>query len=178
MGFSNSDLVGVFPASVRNDVFELISALPEAALASDTFSVKIGAEVVQIPFRIYHDPALVQSSRLTPTQNELLACLLTRHHSGFVREENLRRILTSNHEWVPPFVVQLSGEYVFEILCLIRDNIHLLDAALYRTFLTQNLAYYRTTKSRVMSYWNCYHRDQRRADYAGFQVLESFDRLL
>jgi hypothetical protein len=61
--------------------------------------VNIGPEAVGIPYRIYHDPALIHSERLTRTQSELLSCLLTRHHSGFVREENLQMILDSNHEW-------------------------------------------------------------------------------
>jgi len=29
-----------------------------------------------------------------------------------------------------------------------------------------------------MSYWNCYHRQQRKEDYPGFQIMEFFDHLL
>jgi hypothetical protein len=140
--------------------------------------VNIGSETVAIPDRIYHDPALIHSEHLSQTQNELLACLLTRHHSGFVREENLNMILDSNHEWVPPFVVQLVGEYVVEIIESIRDNIDRLDPDVYRAFLTRNPAFYKTTKDRVVSYWNCYYRSQQKGDYAGFQVLEALDRLI
>jgi hypothetical protein len=178
MSFSNSDLVKMFPAALRQDALKLASALPNVALASDTFSVEIGSEIVQIPYRVYHDPAFIHSSHLTPTQNELLACVLTRHHSGFVREEHLARILDSKHEWVPPFVVQLVGEYVFEITRSIRDNLGRLDSELYREFLTRNPAFYQRTKERVMSYWNCYYRGQPEAEYPGFQVLEFLDRLI
>jgi hypothetical protein len=174
----NSDLAKAFPRALRDDALVSISTLPEATLTAHSFPMRIGSEAVEIPYRIYHDPALIHSDGLTPTQNELLACLLTRHHSGFVREENLKSILDSGHEWVPPFVVQLAGEYVIEIVSLIRDNIQRLDPSLYRAFLIRNPAFYRTTKKRVLSYWNCYHRDLRRADYAGFQVLEAFDHLL
>jgi hypothetical protein len=79
---------------------------------------------------------------------------------------------------VPPFIIQLVGEYVIEIIRSIRDNIDRLDPNLYRAFLTRNPAFYQTTKQRVASYWNCFHRDQQRADYAGVQVLEAFDRLI
>lgn len=122
MDTSNSNLVTAFPAALRHDAFVSISTLPEAPLPSHTFSVNIGSEAVQIPYGIYHDPALIHSEHLTRTQDELLSCLLTGHHSGFVRQEKLKSILDSNHEWVPPFIVQLVGEYVIEIICSIRDN--------------------------------------------------------
>jgi hypothetical protein len=178
MNSSNSSLVKAFPAALRHDALVSLSTLPEAPPPSHTFCVNIGSETVEVPYRIYHDPALIHSEHLTRTQDELLSCLLTRHHSGFVRQENLKRILDSNHEWVPPFIVHLVGEYVIEIVCSIRDNFDRLDASVYRAFLTSNPAFYQTTKDRVVSYWNCYYRDQQRADYAGFQVLEAFDRLL
>jgi hypothetical protein len=178
MNTSNSSLVTAFPAALRDDALVSISTLPEAAPAAHTFSVSIGSEVVEIPYRIYHDPALIHRERLTRTQDELLSCLLTRHHSGLVRQENLKRILDSNHEWVPPFILQLVGEYVIEIIRSVQDNFDRLDVNLYRAFLTRNPAFYQTTKDRVASYWNCYHRGQQKADYAGFQVLEAFDRLL
>lgn len=178
MNHSNSNLVAAFPTAVRDDAFVSVSTLPEAPPISHTFSVNIGSETVEIPYRIYHDPTLIHSERLTRTQNELLSCLLTRHQSGFVREENLQVILDSNHEWVPPFVLQLVGEYLIEIIGSIRDNIDRLDPNLYRAFLTRNPAFYQTTKQRVASYWNCFNRDHQRADYPGFQVLEAFDRLI
>jgi hypothetical protein len=175
---NDSNLVTAFPVLLRDDALVSISTLPEARLTSHTFSVNVGSETVGIPYRIYHDPALIHTERLTQIQMELLSCLLTRHHSGLIREENLKRILDSRHEWIPPFVVQLVGEYVIEIVDLIRHNMDRLDASLYRAFLAQNPAFYQTTKDRVVSYWNCYHRDQQKADYAGFQVLEAFDRLI
>jgi hypothetical protein len=175
---SNLDLVTGFPAPLRDDVLAVISALPETELSSQTFSVDIGSEAVAIPYRIYHDPTSVHSKSLTRTQNELLACLLTRHHNGFIREENLDRILDSNHEWVPPFVVQLLGEYVIEIIEAIRDNIYRLDSNAYGAFLTRNPLFYRTTKDRVASYWNCYYRHQQKKDYAGFHVIEALNRLI
>lgn len=172
-----SDLLKAFPAALRDDALKLISALPETALSPNGFSAEIGEDTVSIPYRIYHDPALIDSASLTQTQHELLACLLTRHHSGFIREEYLPKILGCNHEWVPPFVVQLVGEYVVEIIRAISDGIHNLDPDLYRAFLTRNPAFYKTTKQRVLSYWNCYYRAERKEDYAGFQVLEFFDHL-
>jgi hypothetical protein len=178
MNSSHSDLLTAFPAALRDDASASIAALPDAPPSSHTFSVVIGCEPVTIPYRIYHDPASIDGEGLTRTQEVLLACLLTRHYSGFVREENLMRILDSNHECVPPFVVQLVGEYVVEIIDVILGNIHRLDADVYRAFLIRNPAFYQVTKDRVTSYWNCYYRDQQKEDYAGFNVLEVFDRFV
>lgn len=178
MSYSDSDLVEAFPSALRDDALRVVSALPETSPKAYRFSVEIGDDTVWIPYRIYHDPTLIDSAPLTPTQNELLACLLTRHHNGLVRETYLLRILSSKQEWVPPFVVQLVGEYVIEIIRSIRNGIDHLDPGVYGAFLTRNPVFYTTTKARVMSYWNCYHRAERREDYAGFQVLEFLDRLI
>jgi hypothetical protein len=53
-----------------------------------------------------------------------------------------------------------------------------LDHGIYRSFLRRNPAFYRLTKDRVLSYWNCYHRAERKMDYAGFQVVKAFDSLI
>ena len=66
---------------------------------------------------------------------------------------------------------------MIEILQMIRRNVHDLDPQLYRRFLMDNPAFLRLTKQRVVSYWQCYHRRQRREDYDGFQIMEILDRL-
>jgi hypothetical protein len=178
MSYNNSDLALAFPASVRGDALRLASSLPQPSLNTETFSVRVSGETMLIPYRIYHDPALIDPAPLTPLQVKLLDCLLTRHHSGFVREEHLKKIVRSNHDWVPPFVVQLVGEYVVEILDEIRKNLDNLDPQLYRRFLTDNPLFLTLTKQRVSSYWDCYHRRQLIENYAGFQIVERFDRLV
>lgn len=177
MSLPDAELEKAFPAALREDALRMISALPEASSTAGAFSAEIGEEIVWIPFRIYHDPTLIDASRLTGTQRDLLACLLTRHHSGFVRAEYLSRIINCNREWIPPFVVQLVGEYVIEIIRSIRSGIPHLDREVYGEFLMRNPAFYQRTKERVLSYWDCYHRGERREDYAGFEVLDFFDSL-
>ena len=178
MSYNNSDLAQSFPTSLRDDAVRVAAILPQPSRDTRAFSVQVSGETVLIPYRIYHDPALIAPDRLTPLQLELLDCLLTRHHSGFVREKHLNNILCSNHEWIPPFIVQLVGEYVIEILQVIRRNVHELDPEPYGRFLKDNPAFLRLTKQRVMSYWQCYHRGrwQRKEDYDGFQIMEILDR--
>jgi hypothetical protein len=71
----NSILLNAFPASLRDEALELISVLPEADLSPLSFSADIGEETVAIPYRIYHDPALIDSACLTrPKTNYLHVC--------------------------------------------------------------------------------------------------------
>jgi len=178
MSGSNSDLIHAFPASLREAALEVISRLPQTSWNTRTISLRVGGENISIPYRIYHDPALIDTAPLTAQQTILLDCLLTRHHSGFIREKHLIKIIGCDQDWVPPFVVQLVGEYVIEILSVIQKESVNLNPRLYRTFLVDNPAFFALTKQRVVSYWNCYHAWRRRDDYFGFQILEFFDRLL
>jgi len=178
MSDDNSDLVLAFPVSVRNDALRVVSSLPQPSLKTEPFSVSMGGETVLIPYRVYHDPALINPEGLTSLQLELLDCLLTRHHSGFIREKHLKNIICSNSEWIPPFVVQLVGEYVIEILDTIRNSLGNLDPQLYRRFLTDNPHFLALTKQRVFSYWDCYYRRQPKEHYAGFRIVDLFDELV
>jgi hypothetical protein len=175
----NVEIASAFPQALRADVLGAISVLPEPFhQCAAPFRAVVNGEVVAIPYRVYYDGPLVKADQLSPLQHKLLSCLLTRHCSGFVREESLARIVTCRDVWVPPFVVRLVGEYIIEILRVIRENCAGLDAALYRGFLRENPEFWAITKQRVVSYWNCYYREQRQADYVGFQIAEYLDSLV
>lgn len=133
MSHSNVHLAHAFPKSLRDDALQAASALPPPSWKyNEHFSVRVDNENVSIPYRIYHDPAFIDTARLTTGQTELLDCLLTRHHSGFVREKHLARIICCHHDWIPPFVVQLVGEYVIQILHVIQTNLCNLDTHCYQ----------------------------------------------
>jgi hypothetical protein len=102
--------------------------------------------MVTVPYRIYHDYQLINTDRLASVQVEIINCVLTRHHNGFVRQKHLQQIVSSCNIWIPPFVVQLIGEYVVEILHAIYVSRAELDAKLYRNFLRENPEFWQTTK--------------------------------
>jgi len=168
---SNESYVYAFPAALHGDVLAALAVLPENPRVFGTFSVRVGGEAVMLPERIYH-PTIAVADKLTPLQQELIHCLMTRHQDGFVRQEYLARIIGSRRPWVCPFVVKLVGEYVIEILQVIQQNLGGLDSSMYRHFLTENPEFLAITGQRVVSYWDCYYRDHRRGEYVGFQVLE------
>lgn len=175
---SNSHLIHAFPAVLGNDVVEALSVLPENSLTSQTFSARVADEILALPYRIYHNPALINTASLNSIQKELVDCLLTRHHDGIIREQHLRRIVSYDHIWIPPFVLQLVGEYVIEILQVIKHNLTLLNTSMYQQFLHANPELFAQTKQRVTSYWNCYYGNSRPEQYVGFEVLDFFESLV
>jgi hypothetical protein len=174
----DSDLVKAFPRSVKNDALSLATRLSKPQFSSHTFSVLVSGEAIEIPYRTFYDPAAFPKGILTVVQTGLFGCLLTRHHNGFIREEHLKNILRSDEDWIPAYVIQLVGEYIVEIVQLIRDNLEQLPQDVYRNFLLQNLPFWQTTKQRVISYWDCYYRGYKRAEYPGFHVVDVFDGLI
>jgi hypothetical protein len=178
MSFNNADLARAFPEELREDALRVASALPQPDYALGAFTVVVKSQPVAIPYRIYHTPPLVLPLLFTIRQRQIFDCLFTRHSDGHTRHYHLRHIISSAELWVAPFVVQLVGEYVIEILHVIRENLGNLDSAVYREFLQSNPAFYALTKQRVISYWDCYHRSQRKADYPGFQIIEFLEGLL
>jgi hypothetical protein len=156
-----------------------LEALPKNAYSWNSFTVRVNNESVSIPYRVYHNPASIKTNELSGLQESLVDCILSRNHDGFVRQEYLARIVSSNYAWVPPFVIQLLGEYVVEILRVIEANLGNLDKALYAQFLRANLEFLALTEQRVISYWDCYYRFScRKEDYPGFRALHFFKQLV
>jgi hypothetical protein len=171
---NGEEVAKAFPAAVRHDALVAWSVFPATRVLGESFSVRVLDEDLLIPYRLYNDPALIHTDSLTALQQELVSCLLTRHSDGLVREEHLERTLGVNHSWVPPFVIQLAGEYVIEILQLINRNLTVLDKALYAQFIRDNPEFLQTTAQRIASYWDCYYRNERWEDYVGFKLLAFF----
>lgn len=175
---SGEQLARAFPIAIRADVQVATFGFPVTRLLGENFSVRVGDEVLTLPGRIHNDPALIPLAQLTDLQREFVDCLLTRHTDGFVREQHLARIIRSRNSWVPPFVIRLVGEYVIEILQVVKQNLENLDAFIYGNFLRANPDFFAMTERRVISYWNCYYRDDKRNEYVGFELLEFFKSLV
>lgn len=140
--------------------------MPDAGLSTvESFEVEVAGETVALPARIYNEEPVAASVRhLTGTQQEMLHCLYTRHSDGRCRQRHLELIVGSGEPWVVPFVMQLAGEYVLEILEVIRRGLGGLavpgsaQRGLYGEFITRNPVFFARTERRVVSYWSCYHR--------------------
>lgn len=155
----------IFPAALQQATLALLDAHPAAGFASAIhpgFTVFVQGELLSAPGRIYCKPgdlraAVAQSSGDT----RLLALSLgTRHSDGHVREECLRQIVAVDRPWLAPFVVQLLGEYVIEIVEVIAATLHEHGPERLAGFARENPQFMATTRRRATSYWHCYHRDR------------------
>ena len=171
-----------FPSHLHPEVDTILHSLNPASTPAPThsISVRVGDEILEIPYRIYLDEAnLSKVEELTPLQRELFFCIYTRHPDGRIREQSLRGIIQSKAAWVAPYVFLPGGEYVHEILELILQNLNALDAKVYREFINANPLLYEKTRQRMVSYWDCYYKHEfpRREEYVGFKLFKFFDGL-
>ena len=175
-----------FPKSLKKDLLELMSRISVNTLHAThwTFPVQLDGEPIAIPFRIYwEEHRLMEPRDLTEIQKTALSCLLTRHHNGFVREKHLKLIVNSNHYWVQPFIIQLIGEYVIEIIQHIQNQFSALNKVNLTNFINENPEFWALTKSRITSYWDCYYRKKfngqitgyTRKEYPGFELEDSIE---
>ncbi len=176
---NNDELRCAFPSELHNDALIAFETFPKNPYWWNSFTVRVNNEVVSIPCRVYHNPSSIKTNNLSGLQKNLVGCILSRNHDGFVRQEYLSQILGCKYTWVPPFVIQLLGEYVVEILRVIEANLGNLDKPLYAQFLRENPDFLALTEQRVISYWDCYHRFScRKEDFPGFRAVNFFKQLV
>lgn len=171
-----------FPASLIAEVGAIVPMLSDCQQypPSETFRVFVRSESIDIPYRVYYrESHILECAERQGIQGSIALCLGTRHHNGFLREKCAERLITVEEPWVVPFVMQLVGEYVLQILQLIERALPDLNAALYGDFLNANAAHYATIRRRVTSYWDVYYRSQypKWEEYSGYRVLAEFNRL-
>jgi hypothetical protein len=171
---TKEELAHAFPAVIRKDALAVISTLSENRFSSRwwPFSLHSGQEILSLPQRIYYAPPFFETLRFNGLQSEILDCLFTRHHDGFVRQDRLIRIIRSPNVWIPCFVVPLVGEYVVEILRVISENLDYFDKLIYGEFVRSNPDFMNLVEQRVLSYWNCYYRSIQKQHYPGFLILD------
>lgn len=166
-----------FPDSLKNDVKSVLSSvnLNNEIENYQTFSVNLRCENLQIPRRIYFGKPT--EILLNSTKSLILNCLFTRHEDGFLREKCLKKIIKSDEYWIAPFVFQLLGEYVVQILNVVEENLSPSLIKNLSNFVAENPEFYNLTKSRVISYWNVYYRNTfpKIEDYVGYKILSKIE---
>ena len=175
-----------FPIAIKDDLFALLNSIKINSQHQfhGVFEFKFRNEILNIPTRIYwEEHKLLESSTLSQTQINLLNCILTRHHNGYIREKYLKKIIDSNFEWTAIFILQLCGEYVIEILDIVYQSLLKSSNQGILNAISENPKYWELTKSRIVSYWDCYYRknsDQNivgfsKEDYVGFKIIKLLD---
>ena len=174
-----SRLRGAFPARLRADVEFVVRRLPPPThkpSTDDIGEVTVHGERVKIPYRVYIPEIRdVHVDEFSSTQRLVLACIYTRHHDGHARERALRQLPLPGDAFVAPFIVQLIGEYVVEIVEMILDQVDQVKTPEFRRFVEENQPFLARTRQRATSYWDCYYRGPwlRRVDYPGLRLLDA-----
>jgi hypothetical protein len=137
-------------------------------------------EVIFFIYRIYfHEPSAELEDKLTETQKQILNCIYTRHHNGYIREKRLKKLFGFDNDWILPYKLQLLGEYVIEILFELDKHITNENIRRYKQLTFNNRKYWEQTKSRVASYWNEHYRYPNYKnfnDYIGKQIVKRVNK--
>ena len=170
-----------FPYRLRSAVLKAVALVATGEMCH-AFIVNMDREELRIPYRVYYSPEVLRRE-LGSSQgvNKLiLACLGSRHYDGYLRQDCLRELFSSDEAWLTPYIIQLSGEYVVEIADEIAKRIAERSTTTLAAFASENSVYLATLSCRAASYWSCYHRQAypQRNDYPGAKVLAVLRNLL
>jgi len=177
-------LLPAFPSSLRTEVAALVAAIPAASIDPvGHFVVQVGDEQLVVPHRIYNDDVSDLHDEWPDKQRLVADCVYTLHHDGWVRERHAVRIVEDLSVWVIPFVVNLVGEYVLEIIMAISQRLADISTPdspqqqAYGRYFASNPDHLRITRARVISYWDCYYRRDYPVltDYPPFRLVSAFE---
>lgn len=172
-------IVAAYPSHLRSDVEAVLIRIPMSRYEpseSNIGCVIVGGEELYIPYRVYF-PELNENEvlSLSEIQSAIAVALYTRHYDGLVREKFVKQLVNYSHSWVPPFVLCLIGEYVYEIIELLANICEgSLKSLYYKQFIQENLSFNTLLCQKTVSYWNCYFRSQipNFSDYCGYKLLK------
>jgi hypothetical protein len=178
------DLTEAFPDGLAPSVRAVLEATSQELSThqrsqDDIGVIRLNGQPLRIPARIYNpEPDWTMIRSLGEVEQSIAACLFTRHHDGHVRERALAQIPASVESWMAPFIIQLLGEYVIELVERAASLIEDPPKAGYVLFARQNPEFLSLTTQRATSYWNVYHRDsiRKREDYPAFPALATLTR--
>lgn len=182
VGMSLVMLRHAFPAALNEDVERVGEVLPCPILDREPNGIGpifLSGERIKIPDRVYY-PEIQYSHRtdLTEIQRCMLSCIYTRHYDGLVREKQIGSLLGIDRLWVQPFIIQLIGEYVIEIVEFIDRNKASLAVPCMSAFIEENPDFMELTTQRAISYWNCYYRGRfpKKENYPGLRLLRHLEQ--
>ncbi|KWE44252.1 hypothetical protein WL76_31635 [Burkholderia ubonensis] len=170
-------IVTAFPEILRADASAVADRMQCPTMALPGWSVTVRGEALNLPYRIHHEESEALFTHLSGVQAVIYACVLTRHTNGHVRQRQIERLASESLDWIAPFIIQLCSEYVIEILVDVEQRLPRIDRDTYGAFIRENPVFYRKTRDRMVSYWDCYYRwlYKRKRDYVGFRLFDQFD---
>jgi len=164
-----------FPKSLESDLNVVLDIIPfdenriklcdgnthmvSDLIHEDYYTTILDSEELIIPVRFYfNEPNKKSEKTLSEKQQTILNCIYLRHHNGYLRQKRLENLKGFNFYWITPFTFQLLGEYVFEILEVLDNQLDDSQLENYKRYVLENPKYWQQTESRMISYWNEYYR--------------------
>lgn len=151
-----------FPGFCQKDVLAVLRRLLPGGLAGigEGMAWKLSdGETVSLPHRIWSSDALLPGLPLTERQKLIYHCIFTRSSDGYARQRHAEALLErETPEWVMPFILGLSQDYVAEILEVLYNGLRERDNQDYRAFCRLNYTTFRKGYDRMLSYWAAYYR--------------------
>lgn len=147
-------IAATFPANVKPDLDTVLSRLRPSPFGGldEGETVLIKGEPVRLLSRFYSpEPTDVEVAGLSERQRQILACLYSWHHDGFVRERWMAG-LRGDEAWLPLYVFRLVGDYIEPIWERALANIDGIPRTRYADFAKENPAFMRATRDRIVTY--------------------------
>ena len=176
-----NSVLEAFPESISEDVIEALDALDGSSHEPhihDGLHRVVDNHTLVLPSRVYFSGVREHKIKsLSSQQRQIVAALMTRHHSGYRRESWGRELCRSPSMWATPFVVDLLGDYVLEILVMLESNLDRRWEPFAGHFLAENKGITTALNHRILNYWHCYYRwyhpnIRELRDYPGYVVAE------
>lgn len=169
-------VIKCFPFSLKEDAIIIASLIKfNDYSVHNKIQVSVDNENFIIPYRVYFNKISTwKIQSLSDQQKIMLACLYSRHHDWYIREEMLRKLSWSNKNFTIPYVVQLLSEYVIELFPIIDAQINENNIEEYHKYYKANQIYFKKVEKRIMSYWNVYYdynKTYKKNNYIWFQIL-------
>ena len=151
-----------FPGFCQKDVLAVLRRLLPGGLAGLgggwVWQLSDG-ETVSLPHRIWSSDALLPGLPLTERQRLIYHCIFTRSSDGYTRQRHAEALLErETPEWVMPFILGLSQDYVAEILEVLYNGLRERDNREYQAFCRLNWDAFHKGYDRMLSYWAEYYR--------------------
>jgi len=178
--FNKETILNSFPKELKFDVEKVIEFLNDRKLNIHPIlekKIEINGETLALPCRIYCDDYnRNEEENLSEKQKVILNCLFLSHNNGYERQKRLEMLVSENDYYTVPFKIKILGEYVIEIINDLEKHINAETLKNYVSFAKENPHYWKTTKSRIASYWGEYYkRNSKLKDYIGYKIAKKID---
>lgn len=171
-----------FPTRLNYDVSVVLSAMSKKTINDIpseqseevcTYTLLDGQKIT-FPYRIYYLDECPAFSSFTFEQRMIYHCIHSRSHNGFIREKHIRAMIREGcPDWMLPYIIKISDEYVVEILEVIYNELKGKNTDHIKAFCSLNFRSFEYGYKRMVSYWNEFYRNQVFAynDYIGKKLF-------